>query len=81
MSHLQTVIMLGVLAWVVLVWLIVRFFGIAKSTDQELDDMEQVAAVSRPAPLEPRPHVMAGGHTPAAPAPTSTRVQRTPFKP
>lgn len=61
MTELQTWILLGVLAWVAVVWLIVKFFSIATSLDQELDDMEQIAAVSQPAPLEtPRRHVRAG---------------------
>lgn len=63
MSNLQTVIVWGVVAWVALVWLILKFVSIARhGADQELEDMEQIAQVSQPAALEPeRPHVRAGG--------------------
>lgn len=63
MSTLQIYILLAVLAWVGLCAVLALFFkGAARGEDRELEDMEQIAEVSRPAPLEPQhPRVRAGG--------------------
>ena len=60
MSNFQIAILLGVVGWIGLCAVLALFFkGAKRGADQQLEDMEQIAAVSKPAPLE-HPHVMAG---------------------
>jgi len=53
-------IAVGILVYVVLMALLLAVIRMKRTpNDQELEDMEQIVAVSKPAPLE-RPHVKAG---------------------
>jgi hypothetical protein len=44
---------IGVVIYIALMWLLLAVIRMAKTpNEQELDDMEQIAAVSKPAPLD-----------------------------
>lgn len=65
MSSTQTLIALAVVVfWCALAYLVARVIGTNRSTssrrERELDDAEQIEAVSKPAALEQRPRLRAG---------------------
>ena len=60
MSTLLLVGIAAVVGWILFFVVVLALFaGARRGADQELEDMEQIAAVSRPAPLD-HPHVRAG---------------------
>ena len=60
MSNFQIAILAGCVGWFLACVVVLMFLrGARRGADQQLEDMEQIAAVSKPAPLE-HPHVMAG---------------------